>query len=165
MYKAAGQYGGLHIVQFLTHRLLPHSKQADALIIGAAKGGHVHILEWMFRDRNFKPPKWKDLCISSALNASQFHVVKWCIETGSTLDQSIFQKAISGGNMDAINFCFTCQCPCDIQQCMLIAAINGRLDILKLCIDNGGKLSNAILLYANIHGYLDIIAFCRNQGL
>ena len=126
-------------------------ENADSMIFGAVKGGHIEMLEWI--KANMSPKIWKHerqkrfRCgIVAARNArnDQLHVLQWLQENGYQFNHRAYiQAAACSGSLEVIQYLRNLDppCPWSFQVCN-IAVKQGNLEMLQWAISNGCPYKN-----------------------
>ena len=121
-------------------------ENADSMIFGAVKGGHIEMLEWIIA--NMSPKIWKHerqkrfRCgIVAARNArnDQLHVLQWLQENGYQFNHRAYvQAAACSGSLEVLQYLrkLVPPCPWSFQVCN-IAVKQGNLEMLQWAISNG----------------------------
>ena len=129
---------------------------ADSMIFGAVKGGHIEMLEWI--KANMPPQIWEHerqkrfRCgIVAARNArnEQLHVLQWLQENGYQFNHRAYvQAAACSGSLEVLQYLrnLVPPCPWSFQVCN-IAVKQGNLEMLQWAISNGCPFQEKHLLH------------------
>ena len=129
---------------------------ADSMIVGAVKGGHIEMLEWI--KANMPPQIWEHerqkrfRCgIVAARNArnEQLHVLQWLQENGYQFNHRAYvQAAACSGSLEVLQYLrnLVPPCPWSFQVCN-IAVKQGNLEMLQWAISNGCPYKDEHLMH------------------
>jgi len=121
-------------------------ENADSMIFGAVRGGHIEMLEWI--KANMSPKIWKHerqkrfRCgIVAARNArnEQLHVLQWLQKNRYKFNHRAYiQAAACSGSLEVLQYLRNLKrpCPWSFQVCN-IAVKQGNLEMLQWAISNG----------------------------
>jgi hypothetical protein len=131
-------------------------ENADSMIFGAVRGGHIGMLEWIKANMPLK--LWKHerqkrfRCgIVAARNArnEQLHVLQWLQKNRYKFNHRAYvQAAACSGSLEVLQYLRTLKrpCPWSFQVCN-IAVKQGNLEMLKWAISNGCPYQDEHLLH------------------
>ena len=132
-------------------------ENADSMIFGAVRGGHIKLLEWIKANLDW-PNLWKHelqkrfRCgIVAARNArnEQLHVLQWLQENDYKFNHRAYvQAAACSGSLEVLQYLRTLvpPCPWSFQVCN-IAVKQGNLEMLQWAISNGCPYQKNHLLH------------------
>ena len=132
-------------------------ENADSMIFGAVRGGHIKLLEWIKANLDW-PNLWNHerqkrfRCgIVAARNArnEQLHVLQWLQENDYKFNHRAYvQTAACSGSLEVLQYLRTLErpCPWSFQVCN-IAVKQGNLEMLKWAISNGCPYQDEHLLH------------------
>ena len=154
-YSALGNQ--LNVILWMLDNYHPETiENADSMIFGAVKGGHIEMLEWI--KANMSPQIWEHerqkrfRCgIVAARNArnEQLHVLQWLQENGYQFNHRAYvQAAACSGSLEVLQYLrnLVPPCPWSFQVCN-IAVKQGNLEMLQWAILNGCPIKNKHLMH------------------
>ena len=154
--------GKLELLQYLRTR---GCKISDSVAIGAARGGHINILEWFttlplndFNNVNLQYMIPKSILENRADTGSQIiEKLKWCNQHGILLDSGLSISSGISGKLDVIQWLHENQgIHMDKNTCDG-AASAGHFELLKYLIDHNCPVDPDIIKYAVDSGRSDMI--------
>lgn len=120
----------------------PHNSTPYILrnvIIHAAKGGHLHIIQWVVNEQDFFPDFFSEIYINAA-KRGYLHIIKWA-------------KEILIGNIYEY-----------LEQIAYSAAQEGHLDIIKWAFSNGFKELQKTYQLARYNNHSHILSWIKEIG-
>jgi len=129
--------------------------------VGAAAGGHVHILQWM---RTCTPPwPWNGTTFANAAHRGHWGVLRWLQTQGCPLHKRVCAAAAAGGHLEILQWLRQQNCPWD-GEVYVVAAKNGHLKVMQWAREYGCPWDAAAYSEAVRGGYLPIVQWLRQQG-
>uniref|UniRef100_A0A6C0C7H1 Ankyrin repeat protein n=1 Tax=viral metagenome TaxID=1070528 RepID=A0A6C0C7H1_9ZZZZ len=160
IYKMLGQRGDLQLIRKILH--INHNifgwDNAEYIMQGAAKVGHVYILRWMVQSgyRRFSS------ATRYAAEGNQLKTLKWLIDNNFGIDGLAVSYAGKEGHMNIIKFLIENDENCTLRS--YAAAEKGRLDIVKYFYSLDPDSLRNVGDAAINSGYLDILKFAYENG-
>lgn len=124
--EIAALYGQLHVLKW--HPPLSNNMK---VYINAAKGGHVHVLEWLTPE-----PEWFSTIAAVAAYNGRIMVLAWLQKQDYAFTTVTCAEAAAGGQLGIIQWLFVQGYPWDTDT-TYSAIRTGNLDVLKWVIENG----------------------------
>jgi hypothetical protein len=180
----AAREGNLDVLKWLIGHGAAHDE--DELLKKAAKGGHIHVLEWVMEKIGWN---FENVCDSNdifdcGIISGNLKVVKWLKEHGCNSEDCEKEAAMSGNieifqlvtknyknhewnkivgyrKMDGIKTNIT-----KSEECIIGAAKNGHLHMIGFIMDNGGSChdTNELYIKATEGGHIHIIEWAIKKG-
>ena len=159
----------------------------------AARCGHVHVLNWLFRQP--QPAEWlgnvwrltvfitavecdrlevikwwrkvgfdwTDTSCQLITFHGRLNILKWAFAHGCPLTVTAVNNAAMDGDMDTLEWLQANRCPWDEGTCATAAAA-GRLDVLKFLRKSGCPWDKRVAQAAVQHDYVDIFLWTTKHG-
>jgi hypothetical protein len=166
--------GNLELIQWMKD----NGYNIFGAVIWAARGGHVHTLEWCKHDASL----WNDLQVTLAIFAAveeghlevlkwlkrqekeanksdtnlcsmaalkgHLEILKWLRENGYEWNENVCSRAASNNHFDLLKWARSNGCPWYAIRICCEAAMIGNLEMLKWTHEKGGLLEDNICAYA-----------------
>jgi hypothetical protein len=129
---AAAAQGHNHILKIL-HDIDPAAVQTASPLCAAAKGGHVHTLDWLRRHGGNAYGE-KNKLITAALSGGDIHVLDWLKEIGvsfKNINREARHAPIPGGHLAAMLWLKENGCYLNYPDIALSAHLHAQNDILQ----------------------------------
>lgn len=102
--EEAAESGNLETTKFCVKHFCGDGEGVD---IAAARGGHLHILEWIITIR----PKLSHRCVLAAAEKGNLEILKWLYTHGCELTEGTFVSAMESGSIKTARWCLENACP------------------------------------------------------
>ena len=169
LFQKLGENGHLHILRYLKEQQL-FFRGFCYSAIGASKGGHVDIIEWIHNEivcfSNEKADILVDECISEASEHGQVEVLKWFYKHVEDIDYDPW-RVIGSANLDTIKFfiekdSLTNYATEDLEETIIETK---NIDIIKYFVENGFQLTTRSTQTAAEHEYVEILKYLISTGI
>lgn len=133
---------------------------------GAAKGGHIHILNWLRNQEcltNENKYFVKSFC-GAAMKTGNLEVIKWMRNNniGNLSDFKIW-CALCSNSLEVVRYCHSLDSSMDhVTEHMIVNT--GKVDIVKFFLDNDFPLTNECIQTAALNEDIHIIKYLLEEG-
>ena len=179
---AAASSGKLNILKWLCEdQNLKSTILARKVGMAAAKGGHVHIFQYL-QDNGGRYNSSSEF-VDVAAREGHLELVKWLKANGYPWSQYTCENAVASRNFELVKWCRENGCEWNFRTCLEAARI-GNLEMLKWCKENGCKWNNdasdldmlkwarlnycewtsAICTFAVLNGDFEMLKWARENG-
>ncbi|UPR04914.1 hypothetical protein HOP50_18g82590 [Chloropicon primus] len=136
----------------------------DKVCAGAAKGGHLGILQWA----RSKGCPWSLSVARNAAEECHLDVLQWARSQDPPCpwDEKTCEGAARGGHLDVLKWLRSQDPPCPWNgDVPAEAAQEGHIDVLKWALANGCPVDERTCAYAARAGHLSLLLWCRKGCL
>jgi hypothetical protein len=137
---------------------------------GACECSSISTLEWAW---NHMP--WGEICedgtvvrdqawfCSQVASTNKLELLKWAREVKQCeWNEWTINKAACKGNLEMLKYCFSNDCPCDVEESCIQAALGGHLDCLRFLFDKlkpSRKTGKEAAQQAACCGHMDMLKY------
>jgi len=131
------------------------------------KVGNMYLFEWLW-DEHIRPRiqnDWENLQRLGVING-RLDVIKWLREKNTEIewDDDLAFEAVSEGHVEILKYISDNNLPVAPQGLCNAAAILGKTDVMKWCIDRGSMIDPSTPIKAAEHGNVEVFKWMLDQG-